>query len=156
MLRTLLLGFFLAVASNAAIANGDAIAQEQAQKQATVKVEMMVVHAHTKNNKVDKSLQSIKNYFRNYKFTGFNLLKKKQAMIPDKKSKSFIIVGNRRVSVRVISHDNNKARLRVTITGRKNRKLLDTTMVVKRNGTFIVAGPQHDNGILILPLKVKY
>ena len=35
-------------------------------------------------------------------------------------------------------------------------KLLDTTLSVNRNGTFIVAGPKHKDGVLVLPLTAKY
>ena len=46
--------------------------------------------------------------------------------------------------------------MRVEITDKKGSKLLDTTVTVNRNGTFIVAGPRYRDGILVLPLTARY
>ena len=156
MLRNILLGLLLLGTPATSFADDSAIAQASSQKSDMVKVEMMVVHATTKHTKVDSRLKNIKKYFKNYNFTGYSLLKKKGALIPDKGLRHFVIDGSRKVQVRLINHTPKKARLQIQITGKKNRKLLDTTVVVKRNSTFIVAGPKYDKGILILPLAVKY
>ena len=42
------------------------------------------------------------------------------------------------------------------LPGGKKGKLIDTTVKINRDGTFIVAGPAFKDGILILPLKASY
>ena len=95
-------------------------------------------------------------YFQNYRFTGYRLINTKKARLPDKGSKQFVISGNRRVKLKLISHDQKKARLKVEISGEKGAKLLDSTMVLNRNGTLIVAGPKFKGGVLFLPLTINY
>ena len=100
MLRNMVLGLMLL--GTPAMANGeqDPVAQDDSQKSATVRVEMLVVHATTKHTKVDVELKDIKKYFRNFKFTGYKLLKKRSTLITDKNSREFVIDGNRRVNIR--------------------------------------------------------
>ena len=35
-------------------------------------------------------------------------------------------------------------------------KLVDTTVSVNRGSTFMVGGPRHDGGILLLPITANY
>ena len=124
--------------------------------QSSIKIEMMVVHAQTKNDEVHPSVRPLMKYFTSYRYSGFDLIDTKSVRLEDDGSKSFTIQGNRKISIRLVSHDDTKARLKVTILGAKGKRLLDTTMVVNRNGTFIVAGPKFREGILILPVTATY
>jgi hypothetical protein len=35
-------------------------------------------------------------------------------------------------------------------------KILDTTVSIHRNKSFMVAGPKHEDGVLVLPLTARY
>lgn len=124
--------------------------------QSSIKIEMMVVHAHTKNEVVHPNVKPLMKYFSSYRYSGFDLIDTKSVRLEDDGSKSFTIQGNRKITIRLLSHDDSKARLKVTILGGKGKRLLDTTMLVSRNGTFIVAGPKFKEGILILPVTATY
>ena len=155
MIRTLL--FSLALLGAPAFAEeGTDDNNQGAVVQSSIKIEMMVVHAHTKNNEVHPSVRPLMKYFASYRYSGFDLIDTKSVRLEDDGTKSFTIQGNRKIIIRLISHDDSKARLKVTILGAKGKRLLDTTMVVNRNGTFIVAGPKFREGILILPLTATY
>ena len=121
-----------------------------------VRLEMMVVYGTTMNSAVDPQLRPLMRYFRNYKFTGFSLLDSQQSRLYDKSAKTFSIEGNRKVTISLLSHTDQKAKLKVVVLEGKNKKILDTTININRNGTFIVAGPKHKEGILFLPISVKY
>ena len=69
--------------------------------------------------------------------------------------KDFSIEGGRTLRVSLVSKDEAHARVRVEIDGKRG-KLIDTTVKINRDGTFIVAGPQYKDGILILPLRASY
>lgn len=60
------------------------------------------------------------------------------------------------MEVTVLGKDDRRVKMRVEVTGGKGGKLLDTTLSVNRNGTFIVAGPKYKDGVLVLPLTAKY
>ena len=121
-----------------------------------VRLEMMVVYGTTRNTAVDPQLRPLMKYFRNYKFTGFSLIDSQKSKLHDKSAKTFSIEGNRKVTVSLLTHSKEKAKLKVVILEGKNQKILDTTININRNGTFIVAGPKYKDGILFLPFSVKY
>ena len=129
--------------------NDDAVADH-------VRLEMMVVYGTTINSAVDPQLRPLMKYFRNYKFTGFTLLDSQQSKLYDKSAKTFSIEGNRKVTISLLSHTEKHARLKVVVLEGKKQKILDTTININRNGTFIVAGPKYKEGILFLPISVKY
>lgn len=131
------------------VENGDKVVEH-------VRLEMMVVYGTTINSAVDPQLRPLMRYFRNYKFTGFSLLDSQQSRLYDKSAKTFSIEGNRKVTISLLSHTDQKAKLKVVVLEGKNKKILDTTININRNGTFIVAGPKHKEGVLFLPISVKY
>lgn len=120
-----------------------------------VNVQIMVVFATSSQSGVDPRLGSLTRYLSNLKYSGYQLLDSQQATLSANGSQSFQIEGGRKVSVTLLSRDDQKARMRVEIT-QGSGKLLDTTLSVNRNGTFIVAGPRHKDGILVLPLTARY
>ena len=123
----------------------------------TVDINLLVVHASTTGNSIDPKLKNLTSHFDNYKYTSYALIKEHDATLKDKKDKSFIVSGNKTtITVSVLSHDDKRARLKIRILGPNSKLLLDTTASVKRNGTFIVAGPKYKDGILFLPITVKY
>lgn len=129
--------------------NGDEVAEH-------VRLEMMVVYGTTMNDAVQPELRPLMKYFRNYKFTGFTLLDSQQSKLYDKSAKTFSIEGNRKVTISLLSHTDQHAKLKVVVQEGKNQKILDTTISINRNGTFIVAGPKYKEGVLFLPISVKY
>ncbi len=120
-----------------------------------VNVQIMVVFATSSQTGVDPRLGSLTRYLSNLKYSGYQLLDSQQATLSANGSQSFQIEGGRKVSVTLLSRDDQKARMRVEIS-QGSGKLLDTTLSVNRNGTFIVAGPRHKDGILVLPLTARY
>ena len=65
------------------------------------------------------------------------------------------IPGGRSVRLTLLSKTADKARVRVRIKG-KQKVILDTTVSIRRNGFFMVAGPKYDGGVLVLPIFARY
>ena len=126
------------------------------QKIQSIRLEMLVVHATTANKAVDPQVRPLMKYFRNYKFTGFSLLDSQTAKINDNSARTFEIEGNRSVTITMLSHTEKSAKLKMVIVEDKGKKILDTTVNINRNGTFIVAGPKFKEGVLFLPISAKY
>lgn len=132
------------------------VAENTEEASTAVNLEMIVVYATDSNTAVDPQVRPLMKYFRNYKFTGFSLLDSQVAKLTDNTARTFPIEGNRKVTITLLSHTETKVRCKVTIVEGKNKKILDTTININRNGTFIVAGPKYKDGVLFLPISMKY
>jgi hypothetical protein len=121
-----------------------------------VKVQLLVVHATTKSKEVDPRLKNLLPYFSSYKYSSFKLIKEEGEKFSDKSQHRFVINGQRILTITLLSHDPKRARMKVVMTGAKGKVLLDTVISVNRNGTFIVAGPKYQEGILFLPITASY
>jgi hypothetical protein len=120
-----------------------------------VKIKVWTVHATNKSDGVGEGLDRISKHLGNLNYTGFSLLSKDGAPIAIKNSKKFPIVGEKAVKVTVLERNEKRARVRVQVTSPKG-KLLDTTVSIRRNGFFMVAGPRHKKGVLVLPIFARY
>lgn len=120
-----------------------------------VNLQVMVVYATSSHSRVDSRLSGLTRYLSHLRYSGYELLDTQNAQLGENGSQSFTIEGGRKMTVTLLSRDDARARMRVEITA-SGGKLLDTTLSVNRNGTFIVAGPKHKDGILVLPLTARY
>jgi hypothetical protein len=118
-------------------------------------MELMVVHATDSRPGVDPRLASLASSFRYFKYQGYWLLSTQRSPVGVGDGATFSVEGDRRVKVTLVSVDEERARVRVEMSNRDG-KLLDTTVSINRNGTFIVAGPKYQDGILMLPLRASY
>lgn len=137
------------------IAPAPAFAQGKAERAGKVHLTLLVVHATNAEVGVDPSLQAFAESFHHLNYKGFRLLSEHASDVTLNNDADFAIEGNRDVKVTLLSRDDANVRVRVEMNG-KSGKLLDTTVKINRDGTFIVAGPQFKDGILILPLRASY
>jgi hypothetical protein len=120
-----------------------------------VSITMLVVHATDSERGIDPRLESLASSFRYFKYAGYRLLSTQKADVAEGGDASFTIDGGRKVEVTLLSRDDARARVRVQMSN-GDGKLLDTTVSINRDGTFIVAGPKYKDGILMLPLRASY
>lgn len=132
-------------------------AEEGDRSRATkVEVRVMEVYATDTHSNVDPKLDRLTRYLSHLRYTGFELLDTHTVSLAPNGSQTFTIAGGRKMEVTVLGKDDRRVKMRVEVTGGKGGKLLDTTLSVNRNGTFIVAGPKYKDGVLVLPLTAKY
>ncbi len=120
-----------------------------------VDVQMRVVHATDSESGVDPRLASLAGSFRYFKYKGYRLLSTQNADIAVGGETTWSVEGGRRITVSVLSFDEARARIRVEMTNSEG-KVLDTTVNINRNGTFIISGPRYKDGILMLPVTTSY
>lgn len=121
-----------------------------------VRVQVMLVHATSGQPYMDPALQRWGRHLRHLRYDSYRLLERRRAALLPQGSRSFEIMGDREISVSLLRKNEQNARLRVQMY-RRGQKLVDTTVTVNRNGTFIMAGPAHkDGGILVLPITASY
>ncbi len=119
------------------------------------RITVHVVHATDSETGIDPRLQPLAGQFRYLKYKGYRLLSTQNIDLAVGAEETVTIEGDRKLGVALVSLDESRARVRVEIDGKKG-KLIDTTVTINRDGTFIVAGPAYKDGILILPLRASY
>lgn len=154
--RVALLGALALGAPTATFAQGGAKKPAAEQQAGKVTLELPVVYATSSHSRVDPKLNDIARYLKNLRYTGYELVGTQKAQLAPKGGQTFTIAGNRKVKVQLLQKEAKRVRVRVRIIGGKGANLLDTTLWVNRNGTFIVAGPKYKDGILVLPLTARY
>jgi hypothetical protein len=122
---------------------------------AKVEVELMVVHATNAHDRVDPRLQPVLQHLRFLQFKGFTLLSSEARPIAVGSGHTFPVVGDRRVTIDVVERDEAQVKLRVRMFNDKGL-FLDTTIRIHRNKSFMVGGPDHDGGKLLLPITAQY
>ena len=119
-----------------------------------VSVEVMMVHANS-TNQVTEELKPLMKQLTFTRYTGFELLQKLPAQLAVGGSASFSLFNERRLKLELLSKDDKRAKLRVRLFNGKE-KVLDTTVSVNRNRSFIIGGPRYKGGAIVLPLTVRY
>ncbi|MBW1878027.1 MAG: hypothetical protein JRI25_03325 [Deltaproteobacteria bacterium] len=120
-----------------------------------VSIEMMVVYATNSHKRVDPRLRSLLPHLRHLNYSGYEVLDVRTDSLGPHQETTFSIVGGRRMQVELLGIDDRQARIRVRMF-KESRRLLDTTVSIHRNRSFIVAGPHHRDGVLILPMTARY
>lgn len=120
-----------------------------------VEVTVLVVHATDSETGVDPRLASLASSFRYFKYNGYRLLSQHAEDLAVNGAGTYLIEGGRKLKVTLLSMDTARARLHVEMSNDQG-KVLDTTVNINRDGTFIISGPKYKDGILMLPLRASY
>ncbi len=121
-----------------------------------VSVDVMCVKATKTNDRVDPELKPLIKQLSFTSYTGFDLISHNADTLAVGEEATFAIEGGRRLKVQLIDRDETAARLRLRLFGADGTKVLDTTVAVHRNRTFMVAGPKVGEDVLIIPVTAKY
>lgn len=120
-----------------------------------VRVQVLLVHATAGESYMDPALRRWGRHLRHLRYDSYKLLERRRAALLPDRGREFEILGDRRIEVTLLRKNERNARLRVQMY-RRGQRLVDTTVTVNRNGTFIMAGPAHQDGILVLPITASY
>jgi hypothetical protein len=158
MMRTLRfwsLGVALALAGGApSVARAEPPAAGARAPAPRTQVAVQVVHA-THSGRVDPALKPLEAQLRFTKYTGFEQISTANAQLVVGADASFAVEGARRLRVELIDRTPQMAKVRVRLT-ENGANLLDTTVSIPRDRTFIIGGPKYAGGVLILPVTVSY
>jgi len=120
-----------------------------------VNLQLLVVHATGGATYMDPALRRWSRHLGHLRYEHFELMDRHASQLVPERAKTFSVTGGREVTVTLLQRGPERARLRIQMF-KKSQKLVDTTVAVNRNGTFIVAGPRHEGGILVLPITASY
>ena len=154
LFRRLLLGTLFGLASfSAPILIPSALAADTLPSR--VQLSVLVVHATDSETGVDPRLSSLASSFRYFKYKGYRLLSEQSSDLAVNGSSTYPVEGGRKLKVTLLSMDDARAKLHVEMSNEQG-KVLDTTVNINRDGTFIISGPKYKDGILMLPLRASY
>lgn len=120
-----------------------------------VSVEMMVIYAHNEDNRVDPALRGVMQQLKNFRFSGYKLLENHPTQLAVGQETSFALPGGRKIKMELLDRDDQQARIRIRMFSGSD-KVLDTTVSIHRNRSFMIGGPSYEAGKLILPVSVRY
>jgi len=121
----------------------------------SVNLEVMVVHAKEGSAHVDPKLDKLNLDLGHLRYENFTVLSTNKSTLVSGKPATFTVEGGRKVKVTLLSKDDARVRLKVQLF-KGDKKLLETTVAVKRGSTFVVAGSKYDGGMLLLPITARY
>lgn len=120
-----------------------------------VNLQVMVIYATTAHKRVDDKLSQVTRYLNHLKYTGYELLQSESMQLGLNGNESFIMANGQQAKATVLSKDDKRVNVRLEIMKGK-AKVLDTTLSVNRDGSFMVAGPRYKDGILVLSVTARY
>jgi hypothetical protein len=121
-----------------------------------VSVDIKVVRATNQHSRVDPALTPMLQHLRFLNYSGFELLDTHDLGLAVSEESVFTVAGGRKVKIQLVSVNDTEAKLRIRMFNEDTTKLLDTTVSIHRNRSFIVAGPRFGEGVLILPVTARY
>jgi hypothetical protein len=143
-LRVLL---FSLLAMLAVAVSGTAQTQPQ-----NIEVRIGAILASNQNDEFDARLKGLEKQLRVLKYRSYRLLTDKSENIPRNGNKVFEIPGGRSLMVTPQEFQDNRIALQVRLTDGK-KPLLDTTVRIANKGNFILGGPPHEGGVLVLSIS---
>lgn len=144
ILRRVLLFSALIVFAAAHLGVGQAAAQ-------TVQVKIGAVLASNQNDDFDSRLAAIEKQLKVLKYRSYKLLKEESQNVQGQSSASFSLPGGRSLVVTAQESKNNQHALTVHLR-EGDKPVLDTTVRLNNGGNFILGGPPHEGGVLVLSI----
>lgn len=118
----------------------------------SVQVTIRTILAGNKAEEFDPKLKGMEQQLKPLKYRSYRSLKDEGQVVPWHGTKSFEIPGNRVLTVAPQDFQNNRIALKVRLTER-DRPLIDTTVTIPNRGNFILGGPPHEGGTLVLSIS---
>ncbi|HUK39546.1 MAG TPA: hypothetical protein VLX11_00830 [Candidatus Acidoferrales bacterium] len=135
-----LLGFFLPASLGAA---------EPGPKPVKIKIDTIL--ASNQNGEFDSRLRPLEKQLKVLKYRSYRLLKEESQNIASQSNGSFQIPGGRMLIVSPQDFRDQQIALKVRLQGNQ-KPLLDTTLKLQNKGNFILGGPPHEGGVLVLAI----
>ena len=119
---------------------------------ANVEVHIGAVLASNSGQEFDPRLVALHKQFNVlFPYTSYRLVKEQRMEVPWGGKVGFDIPGGRYVLVVPREFKNDRVSMKVMLIDGE-RPIVDTTLSLKNHATFLVAGPRHSEGVLILSI----
>ena len=121
----------------------------------TVSVDVGAVYASNEGTSIDPALGTIRGKLRSmFNYTSYRMLDRKRRSLSVGETGEFELPGRRSMQATLLPAQGDKIRLSIQIT-EGPRKLLTTTLGLRRGGMVLVGGPSYQAGVLILIISAE-
>ncbi|MFZ5862455.1 MAG: hypothetical protein ACOYXR_06440 [Nitrospirota bacterium] len=149
MTRTILVAIWIVVAGSLSLAVSGWAADQP------VKLTVQVVQASNQGATVDPALAKIRAQLSSLKFSSYRLLETHPLSTTVGAKHAVALPGGRTMDLYPYGVSGGSLEVLVTITDGAKR-ILDTTVRLPNNGTIVVGGPSHGDGVLIVALSGSF
>ena len=115
----------------------------------SVQVRIRTILAGNKSDEFDPKLKDMEQQLKPLKYRSYRSLKDDSQNVPWQGTRSFEIPGGRLLTVAPQEYQNNRVSLKVRLT-EGDKPVLDTAVGIQNKGNFILGGPPHEGGTLVL------
>lgn len=117
-----------------------------------VQLTIGTILASNDRDEFDAKLSKIKNQLEVIKYRSYRLIKEDVQKLPWLANVVFEIPGGRTLVVMPQEYRNNRISLKVRLQ-EGDKPLLDTTVRLRNRGNFLLGGPAHEGGVLVLSIS---
>ena len=120
----------------------------------SVQVSIGTILASNQSDEFDVKLKGMESQLKVLKYRSYRLLKNDSQTVPWRGEKIFEIPGGRSLTVAPQEFQDNRVSLKVRLT-QGQKPLLDTVVKIPNKGNFILGGPPHEGGALVLSISAN-
>jgi len=121
-----------------------------------IRVDVEVIKASRKSTEVDPQLKAlVKELAPVLNYSGFSLLKKIEIRLKQEKKEDVILPSDRVLELRFLGFKDKQARLLVRIL-EKGQETFRTTLLLVNEGSVLIGGPPHQDGVLLLRIGAVF
>jgi hypothetical protein len=118
-------------------------------------VDVGSIYASNEGTSIDPALGTIREKLHSmFNYTSYRMLDRKRRTLPVGEAGEFELPGRRTMRATPLPSRGDKVRLSIQISDGP-RKLLNTTLGLRRGGVVLVGGPTHQAGVLILIISAE-
>lgn len=117
-----------------------------------VRVSIGTILASNQSDEFDAKLKGMEGQLKVLKYRSYRLLKSESQTVPWRGEKVFEIPGGRSLTVMPEDFKDNRVSVKVRLT-QGQKPVLDTTVRIPNKGNFILGGPPHEGGALVLSIS---
>ena len=118
----------------------------------SVLVTIRSILAANQSDEFDAKLKGMEQQLKSLKYRSYRSLKDETKTIAWQGTQDFEIPGGRILSVAPQEFQNNRISLKVRLT-ENDKPVVDTTVKIPNKGNFILGGPPHEGGALVLSIS---
>ena len=118
----------------------------------SVLVTIRSILAANQSDEFDAKLKDMEQQLKSLKYRSYRSLKDESKNVAWQGTQAFEIPGGRILSVVPQEFQNNRISLKVRLT-EKDKPVVDTIVKIPNKGNFILGGPPHEGGALVLSIS---
>jgi len=118
----------------------------------SVQVTIRTILAENKGDEFDPKLKGMEGQLKSLKYRSFRSLKDESKTVAWQGTQAFEIPGGRTLTAAPQDFQDNRIAPKVRLT-QGDKPVVDTTVKIPNKGNFILGGPAHEGGVLVLSIS---